>query len=54
MDRNFKRATFYCNLTTGEITESHREAVEWYRNGDEVAVLLKQHGDFCEKTRWTF
>lgn len=29
---------YYMNLLTGEITESHREAVEWYRTGINVAV----------------
>lgn len=29
---------FYYNRSTGEITESHREAVEWYRKGIEVEI----------------
>ena len=29
---------YYMNRSTGEITEDHREAVEWYRNGDEVEI----------------
>lgn len=32
--------TEYINLMTGEVTADHREAVEWYRNGEEVAVML--------------
>lgn len=30
----------YTNKATGEVTESHRRAVEWYSAGDDVAVLL--------------
>lgn len=32
------RKTEYINRETGEVTTSHREAVEWYRNGSEVEV----------------
>ena len=30
----------YYNRNTGEITEDHRTACVWYRDGDEVTVLL--------------
>lgn len=30
----------YLNAETGEITENHKQAVEWYRMGDAVTVLL--------------
>ena len=30
----------YQNLATGEITFSHKEAVEMYRTGAEIAVLV--------------
>lgn len=30
----------YFNENTGEITEAHRDAVQWYRDGDAVTVLL--------------
>ena len=30
----------YRNAQTGEITESHREAVEWYRSGATVEILV--------------
>ena len=53
-DKGFERMTFYCNLSTGELTENHREAVEWYRNGEEVSVLQKRDGVLTERTRWTF
>lgn len=29
---------YYINRSTGEITETHKEAVEWYRDGAEVEV----------------
>ena len=29
---------FYLNRRTGEITEIHKIAVEWYRAGDEVEI----------------
>lgn len=29
---------FYMNRSTGEITESHSDAVQWYRDGAEVEV----------------
>lgn len=35
-----KRVQYYINLATGEITESHTEACEWYRGGDDVAIEL--------------
>jgi hypothetical protein len=31
--------TRYVNKTTGEYTLSQKEAMEWYRNGDEIAVI---------------
>ena len=30
----------YLNRSTGEITESHKEACRWYNAGDEVEVQL--------------
>lgn len=30
---------YYINRSTGEITESHSIAMEWYRFGDEVEVF---------------
>ena len=29
---------FYLNRSTGEITENHHEAMEWYRNGCEIEI----------------
>lgn len=31
----------YQNLTTGETTTDHRTAVNWYRNGHEIAIIVK-------------
>ena len=31
--------TRYVNKTTGDYTLSQKEAMEWYRNGDEIAVI---------------
>ena len=41
---------YYLNGSTGEITESHREAVEWYRAGDRVEIWS---GGKCVLT-WEF
>ena len=30
---------FYLNLVTGELTEHHKLACEWYRNGQQVGIL---------------
>lgn len=30
----------YMNAQTGEITESHREAMTWYRSGATVEILV--------------
>ena len=29
----------YVNMSTGEWTDNHRDAVEWNRDGDVVAVI---------------
>lgn len=29
----------YYNTNTGEITESHKEAMSWFRAGDDVDIL---------------
>lgn len=39
----------YQNCSTGEITFSHAEAVEMYRTGAEVAVLVDNGGDCLEQ-----
>lgn len=32
---------YYVNMTTGEVTEGHREAVEWFRQGDNVTIVYE-------------
>ena len=33
-----KREQYYKNKRTGETTESHKQAMEWYRGKDEIEV----------------
>ena len=42
-------SAIYQNLSTGEITFSHKEAVDMYRTGAEVAVLVGNGGDRLER-----
>lgn len=42
-------SAIYQNLSTGEITFSHKEAVEMYRTGAEIAVLIDNGGDHLEQ-----
>lgn len=45
--------TQYMNLSTGEITFTHRTAVEWYRAGDEVEVTkVDNHGNILNALKW--
>ena len=44
--------TIYQNLTTGEITFSHKEAVEFYRDGAEVAVIVDHVSYLEQKAMW--
>lgn len=39
----------YQNLSTGEVTFSHAEAVEMYRAGAEIAILVDNGGDRLEQ-----
>lgn len=41
--------TIYQNISTGEITFSQAEAVEMYRTGVEVAVLVDNGGNRLEQ-----
>ena len=38
-----ERKKEYVNRSTGEVTESHSEAMEWYREGDEVEIYVNGH-----------
>lgn len=42
----------YQNCSTGEITFSHAEAVEMYRAGAEVAVLIDNGGRLEQRALW--
>lgn len=33
---------FYMNDSTGEITNDHAEAVQWYSNGNEVSIYVNR------------
>ena len=37
-DKKMKREQYYKNKRTGERTESHKQAMEWYRAKDEIEV----------------
>ena len=39
------RKTFYLNRTTNQQTPAHSVAMEWYRNGDEVAIIDATTGE---------
>ena len=40
----------YMNMETGEITENHRTAVEWYRTGAEVGIFV--NGEDKPRLTW--
>lgn len=40
---------FYMNKETGEVTESHDEAVKWYRSGACVGLYVKNK----ERCSWS-
>lgn len=44
METNFNGGLWYMDRATGEITQSHKEAMEWYRVGDGVSIY--KDGDF--------
>ena len=49
-----KREIYYINDKNGEATSSHAEAMEWYREGAEIAIMdysetLEQ---WVERLRW--
>lgn len=49
-----KTNLIYMNCETGEATEVHREAMEWYRVGTEVALMgySETLGEWIERGRW--
>ena len=44
----------YMNCATGEWTDRHYAAMEWYRAGDEVALVCYSEvlGEWIERGRW--
>lgn len=49
-----KKHITYMNCETGEITEIHKDAMEWYRAGVEVALMdySETLGEWIERGRW--
>ena len=45
---------FYMDNVTGEITESHRQAVVWYRDHHEVSIWSWSDvcGEYIERLVW--
>lgn len=50
------REIWYMNTETGEITQDHREAVEWYRNKIEVSLTYysEERQKWCECGYWAW
>lgn len=51
-----KREQYYKNKRTGERTESHRQAMEWYRGKDEIEVwyFSETLGELICGIEWTW
>lgn len=51
-----KREQYYKNKRTGEQTESHAKAMEWYRAKDEVEVWYWSgtRGGWLRGVEWTW
>jgi hypothetical protein len=49
-----KRNITYMNCETGEVTEPHSKAMEWYREGVEIALMDYSEvlGEWIERMRW--
>ena len=44
---------YYMNNTTGEITENHGKAMEWFRDGNEITLYSRNaDGNFIQRTSW--
>ena len=43
------RETIYYNTATGEVTYSHDEAVEWFREKHTVIVMTEERRGNCVK-----
>lgn len=44
----------YQNETTGEVTENHKQAVEWYREGHDIMLISWSDvcHDWIERLEW--
>ena len=44
----------YINMSTGEVTENHNTAMEWYREGDEISIVSWSDvlQDWIERLQW--
>lgn len=44
----------FMNRTTGELTDNHDIAMDWYRDGDEVSLITYSDvlGEWIERGYW--
>ena len=44
----------YMNRSTGEVTDRHYIAMDWYRDGDEVSLITYSEvlGEWVERGYW--
>jgi hypothetical protein len=54
--KKMKREQYYKNKRTGERTESHKQAMEWYRGKDEIEVwyFSETLGEWLCGIEWTW
>lgn len=44
----------YMNTVTGEITDSHKKAMNWFREKIDIVILVWNNGDWVKETDWTW
>lgn len=44
----------YMNTVTGEITESHEQAMDWFREKINIDILVWNDGNWVKRTDWTW
>lgn len=44
----------YMNTVTGEITESHRKAMDWFRKKININILVWDGNSWVKRTDWTW
>ena len=42
------------NTITGEITESHEQAMDWFREKVNIDILVWDNGNWVKRTDWTW